>query len=421
MAEQLLQAVQIHTGCFITGPWATHCRQFLSSGHFVVKLVEHNLRLAFSALLIVLAHGRLVGICLGMLVMAVLCLQTANGEELDSGSSSRKHRQEAVDRIPFERLNQQTKLKISGVLEKTSMYRSLPKMAIQVDPEYLQFLIRHPEVVVNIWELMGITDMTAERVGPYKLRTNDGAGTTSDMELVYGSNDLHIFYGQGQYEGPVLRKKLDAQFVIVVKTTPRANPPIALNPNQVIVPNDRQVVCQLDVFIRIQNATAGLIVRTVQPIVGPTADHNFVESMTFVQRLNETTENNGYGVQQMGKKLSVDRSVQDQFIKIAGEVHQRALAREINGQYDASSDRNAGSPINAPAGVQQQAQPNSNRYDVKQSSYSGHSGLAARNGAVQRAHHYSGYSNPPRSFYRQPVPVINRSNNVQHAVFSDRR
>ena len=77
---------------------------------------------------------------------------------------------------------------------------------------------------------MGVTDMTAEHTGPYTLKTNDGAGTTSDMELVYGTKDLHIFYGQGQYEGPVLRKKLDAQFVIVVKTTPRNNPPIALNP-----------------------------------------------------------------------------------------------------------------------------------------------------------------------------------------------
>ena len=50
--------------------------------------------------------------------------------------------------------------------------------------------------------------------------------------------------------------------------------------------------------------------------------------MTFIQRLNETTEGNGYGVQQMGKKLSVDRNVQEQFIKVAGEVHQRALTRQ---------------------------------------------------------------------------------------------
>ena len=39
------------------------------------------------------------------------------------------------------------------------------------------------------------------------------------------------------------------------------------------------MVCQLDVFLKIPNAAAGFVVRTIQSIVGPTADHNFAAAV----------------------------------------------------------------------------------------------------------------------------------------------
>jgi len=207
--------------------------------------------------------------CRGMIaVLMMLFLGSfAMGEELTTGSSARKLRQEVVKQLPWAQLNPETKAKIGDVVDKPNMYRSLPRMAIQIDPEYLNFLIRHPEVVVNIWELMGITEMKAKRIAPYVIETDDGAGTTSNMELVYGSNDTHIFYGEGQYEGPVLRKTLNARCVIVVRTSPRKQGVGLAGQAAGVVNKERQMVCQLDVFLKIQNAAAGFVVRTIQPIV----------------------------------------------------------------------------------------------------------------------------------------------------------
>ncbi len=354
-------------------------------------------------------------VCIAMLSLA----SNGMGEELTTGSSSRKLKQEVIKQIPWAQLNNDTKSRIGDVLDKPSMYRSLPRMAIQIDPDYLQFLIRHPEVVVSIWELMGITEMKAKRVGPYQLETDDGAGTTSDMELVYGSSDTHIYYGEGQYEGPVLRKKLDARCVIVVRTSPRNQVPVA----SPLVNKPRQMICQLDVFLKIQNTTAGLIVRTIQPIVGPTADHNFVESMKFLQRLNETTENNGYGVQEMGRKLGVDRPVQEKFIALAGVVHQRATARESSGHpgkynidfKESRTRQSAGgtvSPVNAhPIGVH----PVSPTYPVRQSSYATRPGTAT-------SKHTPGRSQPGKYRYPAQQPRALRSgfhHSIRHALFSD--
>ena len=85
----------------------------------------------------------------------------------------------------------------------------------------------------------------------------------------------------------------------------------------------------LDVFLKVENATASLIAKTVNPIVGRTADHNFIESLNFVQRLNETTEQNGPGVQRMANRLTdLTPDVRNNFVRVAGVVYERNAAAQ---------------------------------------------------------------------------------------------
>lgn len=243
------------------------------------------------------------------------CLSAENPAE---GSNSKHLRKQTVNSLPYHQLNQQTKDKISAILNKPSIYRRLPVTAINTDPDYFRFLVRYPEVVVNIWQLMGVTKMSTERTGPFSISTNDGAGTVSSLELVYGTDNLHIFYGTGSYEGPILKRKLSGQCVLVLRTENSADntgKPTAVN--------------QLDVFLKVDNATVGLIAKTIQPLVGPTADHNFVESLKFVQRLNETTAKNGPGVQRMGSRLDLDPNVRQQFNQVVDVVFQRAINASV--------------------------------------------------------------------------------------------
>ena len=252
---------------------------------------------------------------LSMLVVAVGAMPCfAGNEKPASGSSSKQFRHQAVASIPFERINRQGQAKISDVVSKSSVYRRLPVTTINCDGDYYNFLVRYPEVIVNIWRLMGVTKMTTERVGPFSVATNDGAGTISELELIYGTEDLHIFYGKGTYEGPVLKRKLQGKCVLVLRTNSGSD-----------TTGKPAVTSQLDVFLKIENATAGFIAKTLTPLVGSTADHNFVESLKFVQRLNETTEKNGPGVQNMGKRLEISDEVRSKFNKTVDLVFDRSL------------------------------------------------------------------------------------------------
>lgn len=257
-------------------------------------------------------HRSLV-IALNLILVMGAIQSQLNAEELTSGTASRQAKQQAIQSIPFQQLTAETQAKLSQVVQKPSIYRRLPVTAINIDPDYFVFLTRHPEVVVNIWKIMGVTKMSTNRTGPFTLRSDDGAGTVSDVELVYGTNDMHIFYGTGTYEGPVLKRKLFGECVLILRS------------NYQTSPNGKPTATsQLDVFLKIENATVGMIAKTLNPIVGPTADHNFVESLNFLQRLNETTENNGVGVQRMAQRLTdIDTDTRTKFVRAAGVVYER--------------------------------------------------------------------------------------------------
>jgi hypothetical protein len=235
-------------------------------------------------------------------------------QQLTTGTSSRNAKDEAIKCIPLHDMTPDAQAKISAVLQDHSLYRRLPMTQIECDSEYYTFLCRYPEVIVSIWRLMGVTEMDSQRTGPFELHTEDGAGGTNDVELIYGNDQIHVFYGTGKYEGPVLRKPVNGQCVLVLRTSSADDPT-----------GKSTQTSKLDIFLKIENAAAGIIAKTLNPLVGKTADQNFVETMKFVQRLNETTSRNGPGVQGMAYRLDgLTPEVRQSFIDVAGRVFERS-------------------------------------------------------------------------------------------------
>lgn len=257
----------------------------------------------------------LLGLCLVVTCLAGVA-GTCSAQQLTAGTSSKSAKDEAVTAIPLQNMTPAAQAKITAVLNDHSIYRRLPLTQIECDSEYYTFLCRYPEVIVEIWRLMGVTEMKCQRTGPFELHTEDGVGGINDVELIYGNNHLHVFYGTGSYEGPVLRKPVNGQCVLVLRTSASDSPSGSVLQTS-----------SLDIFLKIENATAGLVAKTLNPIVGRTADQNFVETMKFVQRLNETTERNGPGVQGMAYRLEgLAPEVRQAFIDVAGRVFDRAQA-----------------------------------------------------------------------------------------------
>jgi hypothetical protein len=252
------------------------------------------------------------------------------------GTSSRAAKEEAVAEIPFDRIKADVRGKLLDVLEKPSLYRRLPDKTIACDPDMYLFLVRNPEVVVNIWELMGVTNVKLKRVGEYTFECADGAGTVGTVELVYGTHDLHVLYAEATYEGALTGRKLNGRGVMLLRSEYKKD-----KEERVLVQNS------LDVFIQIDQTGAELVAKTLQPLVGKAADINFQESATFVGRVSQAAESNAAGMQRLAAKLkNVTPERRAEFADISAVVSERAVLR----QADVADQRSqTGAPPSAKA------------------------------------------------------------------------
>jgi len=243
---------------------------------------------------------------------------TRQGREAqeEKAVSTREAREEALRVIPWDKLNEEAQRKLRSVVETPSIYRRMPKKTIDCDSGLYLFLLRNPEVVVNMWQVMGISNMTALRTGPYSWKGNDGAGTQCDVELAYGTSDLHIIYGEGFYEGSLFKKKMSGRCVLLLRSGYAQDP-------------RSRVATLLDVFLTVDNAGLDLIAKTLSPLVGSTADANFAETAKFLGRVSLTAEQNGPKLDQLGAKLTkLEPQVKQQFLQITSEIYQRQALGE---------------------------------------------------------------------------------------------
>lgn len=108
------------------------------------------------------------------------------------------------------------------------------------------------------------------------------------------------------------------------------------------------VTCRLDSFLAIEPGAVELITKTVQPLVGRTADNNFFQTMSFVGSLSRTIESNNRGVQRLAAQLEhVQPEVRSRFATLAGEVaaksatsaHAKASQDEVASRREETTER----------------------------------------------------------------------------------
>ncbi len=266
---------------------------------------------------------------------------TRAAEPIGRASTSRAARDDAAASIPLDRLPRESRGKVSAVVNSPSLFRRLPVEIVESDPDLYLFLLRNPEIVVNIWQVMGITNMTLDRVGPDRYRASDGQGTTGTAEYVYRSGDTHVIYSDGSYEGPLSPVKLRGQCVLVVKT------------GYVRQTNGRTyVTTRLDAFLHLDNIGAEWVARTLQPLVGRTADHNFDEASNFVATLAHTAETNPAGIVRLSRKLTrVDPTTRENLAALAGQAAERAATADEAMAERAATRASAVLPTGQPRGT----------------------------------------------------------------------
>ena len=110
-------------------------------------------------------------------VAAFALLGASASAELPGGTASRAARQDAIRAMPLNSVTPQMAQRIHQIVNHPSIFRRLPVTTIESDPQFFLFLLRNPEVIVSIWQQLGITKVELQRSGPFSFNATDGMGT----------------------------------------------------------------------------------------------------------------------------------------------------------------------------------------------------------------------------------------------------
>jgi hypothetical protein len=237
--------------------------------------------------------------------------------DVSQASTSTASRQDAVRSIPLSKMDAAEKAKANSVLSDISVFRRLPVRMIECDPDMYLFLVRHPDIIVNIWQALKISELDVRQVGPNSYRVVDTDGTTATFEYIYRSPELNIVYAEGSYTGTLLQKSFKGRGLIVLKSG-------------YIQESDGRnyITSRMDVFVSVEAGAVELVAKTLHPLVGKVVDNNFTQSVAFVGNLSRTAEVNSAGVQRLSEKLThVQPELRQQLAKMAEDMAKKAEDR----------------------------------------------------------------------------------------------
>ncbi len=249
----------------------------------------------------------------------------ANGNDAMQGNSSTAARKNAVQSIPFDKLDADARAKVNSIISSAGIYRRLPIRTVNCDPDLYLFLVRHPDVVVNTWEVLGMAQIQLRQTDIDSFHVIEAEGTAATLEFLYHSRDLQIVYGNWTYTGPLLARKINGHCLAILRSS------YAKESN-----GKYYITARMDGFLSVDSGGLELLARTLQPLMVKNVDANFVQTVAFLGSLSKTSEVNPQGMQRFADRLDhVQAETRQQLGDVVISVAQRAAANA--GKTDAPS------------------------------------------------------------------------------------
>ncbi len=227
-------------------------------------------------------------------------------------STSKAAQHAAAQSISLKKIHKKYRRSVQKVLTDSSLFRRMPTQMVDCDPQMFTFLMKNPEMLVEMWQHMGISRVNLKRTGANTFSLADGAGTTGKLIIVEQQCDGDaqnriVMYSEGAYEGKPFKRPVRAQCVLLLRS------------GSMQETNGRDyVACRLDTFVRIERTSIEFFAKAMHPWVGKTADANFADTISFISNLSQAAEQRPATIERLVNSLPrVTRQRQQQLVRIA--------------------------------------------------------------------------------------------------------
>ncbi len=238
--------------------------------------------------------------------------RAAGAAKPQPAATSDSARQDALRAIPLKQIDPAYRQRVAEVLTAPSLFRRMPTNVVDCRPEMFTFLAQNPDVLVEIWRQLGLSQVELTRTGKTTFKLEDHAGTTGTLTVVEQKCDANaqnriVMYADGRYDGKPFTKPVGAQCVLVLRS------------GSVRETNGRPYVAvRLDSFVKLDRTSLELLAQALHPFVGKTADRNFADTVSFVSNLSYTAEKRPHAIESLAQDLEgVDQERRDRLTALA--------------------------------------------------------------------------------------------------------
>lgn len=254
----------------------------------------------------------IVAVCL-FAACATTATSTMAAEPATGGS--RELQADALRSLPLQKLTPQGRSLATKIINDTTIFRRLPQQVIEADSQLYQFLVENPEMVINMWEVMGVTKVTIKKLGPTSYHIDDGQGTSGDIHFLYRSPSQHIVYCEGTYTGTMLPRPIKGRCILSLRSAHFRD-----------ADDHNLVQCRLDSFVQLDNLGIEIFAKTFQTMIGGIADHNFRETTGFVQSVSGAAEAAPENLHRIaGKCKNVQPEIKREFVSISDRIYRDVM------------------------------------------------------------------------------------------------
>jgi len=232
-----------------------------------------------------------------------------------SDSDLKKLALQQLERLQFTASGRQT---ADRVVDNMSLYRRLPEVRFEIDPNTYDYFVGHPDAVVSLWQSLGISAINLREVKQYHYRMDNPDGTVSDLYYLRRSKTENVIYCDGQFKSPFLAKPIAAQGILCLYTQFEEVDGVTFARHHA------------DAFISFPSAAIETAARLISPVSNYIADRNFQEISLFMHTMSLTMSRQPGWVQQQAERMKSVRPDQaEELMKITRqnyEAHQNRLA-----------------------------------------------------------------------------------------------
>lgn len=238
---------------------------------------------------------------------------------LSKGSSSKEAQEQGLAALPLDKLTPEGREKAAGVLRSLSLFRELPTLALEVDPEVHQFFIDHPEVAVAIWRAMDISKFEMTEIQPGVFAATDNDGTSGQVEVLYRDTHHVLAICDGVVHSPLLPGDIQARTLLHLQVD------FGKTKDDIVWSRNR-----LRMYVEFPSEAVETAAQVIAPLGNLIIDRNLKEVCLFVAMMQAAMTHQPGWVEHITKQLDeVPKERREELLQLTAKVFVAARKREL--------------------------------------------------------------------------------------------